>query len=288
MAVLREKVAGRTALSRLAALIRGRYLPLTGGTVTGELTVDRGLRAKPGIEVYGATPYIDFHYANSTADYTSRIIEAKSGVLQVTGQLCVNTSYSESTRTGALYLGGGLFTGIQENGDIFVRGSIYHNPSAGTAAYSISEDGGGYFMGTVSCRSVTQTSDRRMKSGIRGIGRAEADKARNVRMSRFRLKGDRERRLRYGVVAQELEDAGLGCLVSEDSRGVKSVDYTALLCLKTAMLERRVAELEKGRAAETPEGTGAKGGTGSILKAWTRRLRRHASRTSCALKRQKQ
>ena len=31
------------------------------------------------IEIYGATPHIDFHHNNSTDDYTSRIIENTSG-----------------------------------------------------------------------------------------------------------------------------------------------------------------------------------------------------------------
>lgn len=35
-----------------------------------------------GLELYHATPYIDFHFGNSDADYTSRIIESKSGTLQ--------------------------------------------------------------------------------------------------------------------------------------------------------------------------------------------------------------
>ena len=39
-----------------------------------------------GIEIYhSSTPFIDFHYANSTADYTSRIIESSSGTLNIHG-----------------------------------------------------------------------------------------------------------------------------------------------------------------------------------------------------------
>lgn len=36
-----------------------------------------------GIEIYHATPFIDFHYNKSSADYTSRIIESSSGVLKI-------------------------------------------------------------------------------------------------------------------------------------------------------------------------------------------------------------
>lgn len=44
---------------------------------------------KNGIEIADSTPYIDFHYGNSTANYTSRIVEQSSGVLTVTGGLKV-------------------------------------------------------------------------------------------------------------------------------------------------------------------------------------------------------
>lgn len=44
------------------------------------------------IEVYGAQPHIDFHYGNSTDDYTSRIIETASGKLDMKSPngFCVN------------------------------------------------------------------------------------------------------------------------------------------------------------------------------------------------------
>jgi hypothetical protein len=55
----------------------------------------------------------------------------------------------------------------------------------------------------------------------------------------------------YGVIAQEVENAGLNELVHTDEEGYKAVDYTSLFMLKIAYLESycsmlnlRVAELE--------------------------------------------
>lgn len=39
------------------------------------------------VELYHATPFIDFHFNNSTADFTSRIIETSSGVLNINAAL---------------------------------------------------------------------------------------------------------------------------------------------------------------------------------------------------------
>ena len=49
-------------------------------TINGGLTVKSG---GAGVELFGSTPYIDFHYNNNSGDYTSRIIESASGVLNI-------------------------------------------------------------------------------------------------------------------------------------------------------------------------------------------------------------
>lgn len=83
------------------------YLPIAGGTITGALTANtvtsdstmtsKGkFEAKNSIEVYGSTPYVDFHFGNSTADNTSRIIENQSGTLSVNGVYCSKTGKLKS------------------------------------------------------------------------------------------------------------------------------------------------------------------------------------------------
>lgn len=68
------------------------YLSLSdGGMVTGNVEFNGGFRINnaplelmgEGIEIHHATPFIDFHYNKSSADYTSRIIESSSGVLKI-------------------------------------------------------------------------------------------------------------------------------------------------------------------------------------------------------------
>lgn len=50
------------------------------------------LKATGEVEIFGAQPHVDFHHANSTGDYTSRIIETANGVLDIMAPngFCVN------------------------------------------------------------------------------------------------------------------------------------------------------------------------------------------------------
>ena len=49
----------------------------------------------------------------------------------------------------------------------------------------------------------------------------------------------------YGVIAQDVEAAGLNELVHTDEQGIKAVDYTSLLILRIANLESMIAQMHK-------------------------------------------
>jgi hypothetical protein len=52
-------------------------------TFDGSVKLSSGAELHGEIEVYGAQPHIDFHYGNSTSDYTSRIIETENGKINI-------------------------------------------------------------------------------------------------------------------------------------------------------------------------------------------------------------
>ena len=69
-------------------------------TASGESTFNNKVNFKGnGIELYCTSPYIDFHFKNSTADYTSRIIEESSGIITIKPNLVVGSSATIPTAT---------------------------------------------------------------------------------------------------------------------------------------------------------------------------------------------
>ena len=67
-----------------------------GFTSNSSVTVNGQVIGKNGFEIYHATPFIDFHFANSSADYTSRIIEYVQGGLQMVSSVNITGNLSGS------------------------------------------------------------------------------------------------------------------------------------------------------------------------------------------------
>lgn len=53
--------------------------------IFGIKSLRNGAAIYQGLELFDGTPYVDFHFNNDTADYTSRIIEIAKGILTING-----------------------------------------------------------------------------------------------------------------------------------------------------------------------------------------------------------
>ena len=92
-----------------------------GGLFTSTTTIEyssgKSIISGGTLEIYHATPFIDFHFAKSTADYTSRIIESYEGVLNINNAVYVKrsngyTGFGTSSPSARIHvIGDGLFTG---------------------------------------------------------------------------------------------------------------------------------------------------------------------------------
>ena len=106
--------------------------------------------------------------------------------------------------------------------------------------------------GTVTATGAIYSSDRNLKENIKFVEREDINKVKNIFTKSFNFKDDDTKRKVYGVIAQEVQDAGLNELVHTKDDGTLAVDYTSLLILKAAyledfcaMLNGRIVELEK-------------------------------------------
>lgn len=69
-------------------------------SVNGNSVISGQLKANAGIELFGATPFIDFHYGNTNTDYDVRIINEKQGQLTL-GAKTVRTNENLSVGVDA-------------------------------------------------------------------------------------------------------------------------------------------------------------------------------------------
>lgn len=202
----------------------GNYLPLTGGTMTGDVSFENGA---------------DITIIDST-DATTRI--------QITAR-GIQNEFNDADR---VYTTDGDTTKLKTiNGQsLFGSGNI--EITAGTSGNYISKSGDSGMTGNYTYSSSSritagefyETSDRNLKENISSISEEDVNKARNIDIVEFNFKGKDTKK--YGVIAQDLESAGLENLVQSNDEGTKSVDYISMLCLKIAELEKRVKELENG------------------------------------------
>lgn len=119
------------------------------GSTSSSIRIGGNLKVDSGIEIYNlsdVTPFIDFHYNNSSYDYTSRILETSSGILRVEAR---NTSAN-------------LLIGRGDNGDCLQIGLIQiRYDSANNALRIVKNDGTNanlYATGGISALGVGQES----------------------------------------------------------------------------------------------------------------------------------
>ena len=90
---------------------------------------------------------------------------------------------------------------------------------------------------------VFSTSDERKKHDINFIDDESKEKVKSVSLKSFKFNDDNTDRKVYGVIAQDVEAVGLHELVHTDEQGNKAVDYTSVLTLRIAYLEKVINHL---------------------------------------------
>lgn len=92
--------------------------------------------------------------------------------------------------------------------------------------------------GTITASGAIYSSDRNLKENIKSIDAEDISKVGTIDLKSFNFIDDESKTKIYGVIAQEVQEAGLDILVHQKEDGMLGVDYTSFLILKVAQLQR--------------------------------------------------
>lgn len=229
----------------------GNYCVLkTGGTYIGSVSFSGG------VEVYYTTPYIDFHFNNSSVDYTTRLIENSSGILSVIGGFTVSknlsvtgsiTTSSSLTASGSITTGGGLSVSqdisiasgksLRSSG-LFVllaggNNSYYTvveyasrpviRPNV-NSSYSTQLGSTAYPFYAIFSQTTLQVSDKRLKDNIKDIDSRYLRLWDKLVPKTFNLKS-REGSTQIGFIAQDVERSAYEVGLSMEECGFINKEY---------------------------------------------------------------
>lgn len=134
-------------------------LSLSCTNITASSIISSGQLGAQYIELSSTTPFIDFHYNGSAADYTSRIIESASGVLSINSVKLSNNTVTATTFTGALKGNADTATILQTTRTLTIGNTGKSFNGGGNVSWTIAEIGalpvaGGTMNGTITFASI--------------------------------------------------------------------------------------------------------------------------------------
>ena len=206
----------------------GNYLPLTGGTLSGELT---------GTVISG-TRGVFTAVTGTSVTGTTALFTMVTGTV-VTGSTALFTVVTGTTVTGstALFV---MITGTTVTGSTALFTTLNGYSTSITTANStiVVRDANGNISGT----DLVATSDARLKSSVQNIRGALATVS-YLQGVTFVRKGDDQAR-KMGVIAQEVE-AYVPEVIGEGADGYKNVSYNGLVGLLIEAVKELSARVER-------------------------------------------
>lgn len=227
-----------------------------------------------GIELYGDTPYIDFHYNNSYTDYTSRIIANGSNTLSITGNLWVDVDihagswlYANEVHSGgAIVIGADSESFYLAHGYQIARGTSWGGVCVGDDSQQLRLYGS-----SIWAAHGISTSDENLKENFTTLDQYE-DFYMNLNPIGFNYIGDYDgKKTHFGFGAHKTEDIlesegydsdkfavvthrplvqediekRFGKDVEVDIETEYGVSYTEFIALNTHMIQKTRRELEQ-------------------------------------------
>lgn len=226
------------------------------------------------IELYGGTPFIDFHYENSSDDYTSRIIANGSNSLNITGNLWVDTDIhagswlyaSEVHSSGAVVISSDSESFYWAHGFQIARGTSWGGVCVGDDGQQLRLYGT-----SIWASNSISTSDENLKENFTTLDQYE-EFYMNLNPIGFNYIGDYDgKKTHFGFGAHKTEDIlesegydsdkfavvthrplvqediekRFGKDVEVDIETEYGVSYTEFIALNTHMIQKTRRELEQ-------------------------------------------
>ncbi|ERK18625.1 Phage minor tail protein [Pantoea sp. AS-PWVM4] len=196
LSIAQGGTGAKTASTAWKALLDGRTASTARDDLGLGITNTVNLSS---LELYAATPFIDFHYGTSSADYTHRIIASSNTLLNLSSRFVAQAGYaSKAGSTGAI--------------DESVSWNFYWNYNSNVAL--------GMFIGTSFIGYVTtqSSSDKGLKKDIEYQANPEAalDEVAQWKIATFKYKARGEyipeSSEKFGFIANDLKIVSPECV----------------------------------------------------------------------------
>lgn len=200
-----------------------------------------------------------FYIGASKNTSSSFYPELQIGLNESTGYSKVFIGRTSSSGTSYLYIGtttssGGTGTHVIQIGGYKASGSSAAGGVASSSTQSLSImcpttiNNTITFNGAVTFNSTASysSSDKRLKQDIEGISASKKEALSNIEFKEYAFKSSPDKK-HFGVIAQDLQEAGLTELLNEDSEGMLAVDYNSLFALKLAELDEAIKAVKKSK-----------------------------------------
>ena len=185
--------------------------------VSGDNKIQLNSDNNGSIELYGNTPFIDFHSAYSSADYTCRIIANTPEQLLVCGKLRCDSniiSNNDLIANSWIYAGQNAHYTWQNQLDCYFSCGYYNNTNnvyyyAGYHAFYVNNDSGSGMMyietsGVSSRKGFRNSSDERIKKDFRHFDDDFIKSYMQLEPIKYRFKDDTDNSYHIGFKAQNV------------------------------------------------------------------------------------
>ena len=177
---------------------------------------------------------------NSSGNGGDVEISAKDGVTTSANTVVASGTTSVSINTPTTNISG---TTTNITGATNIKGATTISGSSLSVTGATNIKGNVCVTGTVTASQAIYSSDRDLKENIEEVDLDALNKAGWISTKSYNFKGETNKL--YGVIAQEVQEAGLDELVYTKDDGHLAVDYTSLMMLKIASLEKLCEDLLK-------------------------------------------